>query len=730
MTVSELPRGREIPPLELPHFPSRFHAVVWRNWGLVPVERLAAVLHTSEENLRLAAEAMGLPRNVTVYPQWLESGYQTVIRNNWHILPYEQLLGLLGWTPQHLALILKEEDFLWQKLGAGKPDISPVYYQEPSPQECCRAEEIGKVVRKYFPGQTIEYAEEPFSFEKHFTERPQAAEKENFEFNFIHPYSAGCGDVFLSDLEKSIPDALLEQYAAMGVKGIWLHAVLYLLCPIPGAESFSENWQTRRKTLKNLVLRCAEFGLKLYLYLNEPRAMPLPFYDLKPHWAGNDVPALATKMICTTRSGEVLEYLEQAMFSLWSEVPELGGAFCITMSENPTNCHYRFLSAECPYCSKTTPERLIADILIAMERGMHAASPNSKMIVYDWEWRRVPEDRLNVAEETAFVCKILPLLPENVYLATVSENALDIDICGTFLRLSDYSISQVGPSEKSKAVWRAAAGLGIPVTAKLQANNSWELSTVPYIPVPYLVHEHIQNLKNAGVRGLMLSWTLGGYPGGNLDLMNKTPEMCANEKFHPELADTVCRAWHLFSDAFRDFPFNQSLIYTGPVNYGPKNLLFPNPSGKSVTMIGFPWDGLKAWKGQFTEKVLIDRFRLLTEKWFCGLELLENASAEVLPGEENAWQDLVTIAHAAYCHFKSAYLQMSFIYLRDFCPDREKMSAVLNEEISLAQKLAGICRCDSRIGFEASNHYFYSLNDLLEKVISCCFIKQKLVEGQ
>ncbi|MBR2911450.1 MAG: hypothetical protein IKC05_07550, partial [Lentisphaeria bacterium] len=436
MTVSELPSGKTIPSLELPHFPDLCHAVIWRNWGLVPAARLAEVLHTSTENISLAAEKMGLPANPRVSPRWLKYGYQTIIRNNWHILPYKQLLELLDWTPAHLALILKEEDFLWQKLGAGKPDVPEVCFQPLSPEQELAAQKIRKTVAHYFPNYTTEYLEEPFCFEKHFSLKPLNVEQEQFEFNFIHPYSAGCGDVFLTDLEQTIPDSLLEQYAAMGVKGIWLHAVLYLLVPVPEAEQFSENWEMRRKSLKALVDRCLKYGLKLYLYLNEPRAMPLAFYDLKPHWAGKDVPALETKMICTTRSEEPLQYLENAMYELWSDISGLGGAFCITMSENPTNCHYRFLSLECPYCSKTTPEKLIAEILHAMERGMHRAAPEAKMIVYDWEWRQVPEDRLNVEKEVAFVSRVLPLLPENIYLATVSENALDIDICNTQFRLS------------------------------------------------------------------------------------------------------------------------------------------------------------------------------------------------------------------------------------------------------------------------------------------------------
>ncbi|MBQ7206922.1 MAG: hypothetical protein IJS01_03895, partial [Lentisphaeria bacterium] len=48
------------------------------------------------------------------------------------------------------------------------------------------------------------------------------------------------------------------------------------------------------------------------------------------------------------------------------------------------------------------------------------------------------------------------------------------------------------------------------------------------------------------------------------------------------------------------------------------------------------------------------------------------------------------------------------------------------EEIVLAKRLHELVRCDSRIGFEASNHYFYSLNDLKEKIISCAEILREL----
>lgn len=48
------------------------------------------------------------------------------------------------------------------------------------------------------------------------------------------------------------------------------------------------------------------------------------------------------------------------------------------------------------------------------------------------------------------------------------------------------------------------------------------------------------------------------------------------------------------------------------------------------------------------------------------------------------------------------------------------------KELQLAKQLHDLIRRDSRIGFEASNHYYYTVNDLREKVISCSAIIDEL----
>ena len=49
----------------------------------------------------------------------------------------------------------------------------------------------------------------------------------------------------------------------------------------------------------------------------------------------------------------------------------------------------------------------------------------------------------------------------------------------------------------------------------------------------------------------------------------------------------------------------------------------------------------------------------------------------------------------------------------------DALRGILLSEIGSARKLLYILRDDSRVGFEASNHYYYLPGDLAEKILSC-----------
>ena len=144
-------------------------------------------------------------------------------------------------------------------------------------------------------------------------------------------------------------------------------------------------------------------------------------------------------------------------------------------------------------------------------------------------------------------------------------------------------------------------------------------------------------------------------------------------------------------------------------------------------MLGFPYDDLKGWRDIYPENIFEEQFEKLTRGWEKGLALLESVRGDLAPSDRAPYTELRVMAEAAYCHFRSTCLQIRFIRQRDRS-DKAGMSAAVREELSIARQLYELVRHDSRVGFEASNHYYYSLNSLIEKMVNCEDILDRLSE--
>ena len=136
-SADTLPLGPNPPPVEFPWFPSRLHAVVWRNWELVPTERIAKTVSATPDQIAAIAASMGLLPNRPVAETYDSHSYKTILRRNWHLLPYDQLLTLLDKSADELAFLLHEDDFLYIKLGSLKPSCDPVVYADPNAAVIC-----------------------------------------------------------------------------------------------------------------------------------------------------------------------------------------------------------------------------------------------------------------------------------------------------------------------------------------------------------------------------------------------------------------------------------------------------------------------------------------------------------------------------------------------------------------------------------------------------------------
>lgn len=740
MLSNDLPVGSAPSPVALPHFPDRLHAFVWRNWPLVPTARLAKTVGAKPEDILRMGKAMGLPDPPRLSATQQHRSALTVIRRNWHLLPYPQLLQLLAWTPEQLAYTLQEDDFLYIKLGSLKPNCEPLRYRPPDPATQQRERQIAQIVEREFPQGLPATTSPLFAFVSQLEKRPDhrgsPAAAGHFSPRFCYSYFALYGDPLLEKQADPYPEGYLERLAATGVDGVWLQAVLYKLAPFPWEPRLSEGYEERLKNLRRLVARAKRHGIGIYLYLNEPRTMPLAFYEKNPDLKGVTEGDHAT--LCTSHP-DVQKYLTDSIASICRAVPELAGFFTITASENLTNCWSHGGGANCPRCGKRSAAEVIAEVNRLVREGIRQAHSPARLFAWDWGW---PD---SAAES------LIDQLPQDVYLMSVSEWNLPVRRGGIESVVGEYSVSSVGPGPRAKRHWELARRRGLKTLAKIQAANSWELSAVPYIPALENVAQHAVNLRDAGVDGLMLGWTLGGYPSPNLEVVAEVGRgasadealfTVARRRFGPKTAPAIVNAWRAFSAAFREFPFHIGLVYTAPMQFGPSNLLWGEPTGYRATMIGFPYDDLDTWRAVYPPEVFITQFQKVADGFDQALRALKAAlPSEVMSANpEDTLPAEVRIAEASAIHFRSVANQARFVLLRraletaktaeDARPGIAELERVLDEEIALARRLYVLQSQDSRLGFEASNQYYYVPIDLLEKILNCYDLRDRWLPAQ
>ena len=201
------------------NFPTRWQAVIFRNYGMLTNERIGKVLGCDAATVEAEAIRLGIS-NTPYQKEWEKSGYITIYRNNWFLLPKEQLIELLGMSEEKYEFILKEEDFLGIKLGDFKPECAPVRYYPLSDEEISKTEKIARSIEKYNVLPTSMPFD--FSFDKSYG---SAKPREDIN-TFAHGYLTPCGDVFEFGSENYLPDSLLRKYSESGIKGLWLHGVL------------------------------------------------------------------------------------------------------------------------------------------------------------------------------------------------------------------------------------------------------------------------------------------------------------------------------------------------------------------------------------------------------------------------------------------------------------------------------------------------------------------------
>ena len=725
------------PAIEFSYFPHRQYTFVWRNWSIVDKVKIADILGTSVEKVEDLALSMGLPKRQTIEKEWsTQRGYITVIRRNWHLLPYEQILKLLGMSREELKFRLIEDDFLYVKLGKVKPYCEPLKYEEPTPEMRARAKDIAKELKVF--GKNGFVAEEPrFQFMRKFEVLRNGGEVKKsesggngFDLKIAFPYFSDFGEPLLDKEMGSYPEEMFRQLSEVGVNGIWLHVVLRTLV-LPDDKGFpgDKNAEERIEGLNRLVQRAAKYGVKIFLYMNEPRSMEPEWCNSSPQRKGYGGYILNGSQSFCPSNPEVLDWLTRSLERVFTQVKGLGGIFTITASENFTTCTSRYRHYKrCPRCGNGSYAKLQAAVNGAMERGVHKAAPEAEVIVWDWKW---PDEE----------CKeMIENLPKGCRLMSVSEWSKPIDRGGVKSAVGEYSISAVGPGPRAIRNWGYAREAGLKCMAKVQVNSTWEMAIAPSIPVLDLVAQHAENLSKEGVDGVMLSWSLGGYPSENLKLFqsfdgkisaNAAVEKLAREEYGERAGVLVREAWRECSKGFEEYPFHLGVIYNGPHHIGPANIFYTEPTNYRATMVGIPYDNYDRWRKIYPIGVWSSQMEKCANGFEKGIELLEKAY-KVAKGEERARVGVqLSRAKAIRIHLQASAEQGRFFEARDLflkSNNREErakyittMRKACESELQLIKEMLPVIKADSEIAYESSNHYFYLPCDLGEAYLSVLY---------
>jgi hypothetical protein len=690
----------------LPQFPTLAHQLIWRNWDLLPVARIARALACPVSTVNKLAQEMHLARQSLDARFALRQRFQ-ILRRNWTFVPMDQLTVLVNMTTAEITALLAQDAFYNGHLG-------------PKPANRRIAVENAEVAKLDYVIRGAATVAPRFDFASQLdrdaptTDPP--APSPGFDTRIAFPYPAPYGDV-LGDprFDEDYPDAVLRVMTRQGVNAIWLHGLLRELTTHALLPGYGKKAEVRVARLNQLIGRSASHGLGVYLYLNEPRAMPASFFTSRPELRG-DVgrPGDGLISLCTSTEA-VRRWLREAVQQLMERAPNLRGLILITASENTTNCYSLRRQTACPRCRKRTPAAVIGEVVEQIRQGAQRVAPQTKILAWDWSWGVVEDDPQRA---------VIAALPEGVTLLVDFERGTLTERLGRPTLIDEYSLSIAGPSPRAESHILQAKERGLPVMAKVQIGNSWELGLLPFIPVPNLVAEKCAALRRAGLQGAMLSWTLGAWPSVNWLVAREYFEVdvpttdyvlsrVAAARYGQSFVDRARKAWSIFSRAFSQYPYSNGLVYSSVMQQGPAHPIWLEPSGQQPKILN-SYDDL-SWTRPYGSEAIAQAFRRMAAAWAEGVA----AFALVATGSGPRAQSDQRIHIAGQLYFESIANQVEIHTMRQKMQNRVQLRRLVEDELRIAEEFLPICEADARVGFEASLQYFYLPQDIREKILWC-----------
>ncbi len=540
--------------------------------------------------------------------------------------------------------------------------------------------------------------------------------------------------------EKSYTDEVLKGIADCGFNAVWLNGQLHHIIGNAHFPEFAPNAAVHQKALHTLCARAAKYGIKVFVYLQPPRAIPTgdtKFWDrhmdvggMTVTTQGDDGAHFEVRAICTSLP-YVRDYIREAFADFTREFPELGGFIIISASEYPAHCYscynseihrtrkthkipIDYIPTNCPRCGMRYPEEVVSELIQTIHDGVRSVSRTLPLIFWNWGW-------------TMYVdapCEpILSKLPRDIYLLADFERG---GRRKDGVMVDEYSLGYAGPSERFLAVKEMADRYHIPVLPKYQLGTTHELATVRSLPLIPNIFRKADYMRHHEMDGFMGCWNFGNLPSTSLKAFNFFLEMkedlpygealqkFAGKEYPGREPEKIIRAWELFCEAMECYPFCNLFLYFSPVNH--TLALIPQPGKLSGKPVGRSWlpderGDIYPEPAEFPLDNLIGRLKRMADIWKKGVILLGEAVGKEHPDYVNA-----AICGAVW---QSGYQMYSIYRLRkDWTEDAlVQYTALAKAELALAEEVLPLVASDPEQGWHIEGDFYAFNQEMIEKKI-------------
>ncbi len=556
----------------------------------------------------------------------------------------------------------------------------------------------------------------------------------------------------LCDGRDYYPDGYLNRLMHDGINALWLGASLRYLVKTPLVPEYGQDAERRLEKLNSVIKKCKKYGIRVFLFAVDPASSYCNPHLLSHPELTDDNEGAELRLLCPSQDAAV-EYLRQAVKTLFTHAPDLAGYINLTVGESLSTCASDGPTLHCNRCKKRfgTVGKTLAFVEKTIADAIREVSPKAKYVSWTYEQRNWKYEDL--AESCAARDKNV------IHLQNFEDSGRPIQL-GRPRVSYDYWLSYPGPGDLFERTLKLNKKAGIRTYAKIQACSSHEISTVPYVIAPGILYDKYSYFLENGIEGVMQCWFFGNYPC----LMNKAagelaflPFAATKQQFLEHLAGiywgsdapTVAAAWQELENGYRNYPVSGSFEWFGPMQDSPVAPLHLKPIDRSMPSTWLATDAMggdrlgECMCNGHTHEEILELVGQMVDSWSRGVRILDTVGAH---GDKDREEQRL-VATATSLIFESGYNVIKFYYLRRLLgigtgePLKilSDMRKIVLDEIKISEKMIPITERDNRIGYhsEAHGHKIFPQKlawriDCLKELLSTEFpeVERRISDGK